>query len=50
MTKLQNKKYKKVNINIITEKQDVIKDKLLAITRNIKNWAESGEYERINNK
>jgi len=25
-------------------------NKLRPVTRNIKNWAESGEYERINNK
>ena len=26
------------------------KKEVLATTRNIKNWAESGKYERINNK
>ena len=32
VTKLQNRKYIKLNINTIIEIQDVIKDKLLATT------------------
>ena len=39
VTKLQNGGYIKVDINIITKQQDVTEDKLLATTRNIKNWA-----------
>ena len=50
VTKLQNTKHNKTNINRLIKEQDVIKNELLAKTTNIVHLANSAKNENDSNK